>query len=111
MLAPEAAEVDVLVTYADGFAPTETDFTHLHERYHSDTRGHYLTGTIRLDRLARARWLRAPGVCVVRLATPLRAATTPRPASAGSNAPRAGSAGVLTRDARRPVGARPRPRK
>ena len=74
-LAPEAAEVDVLVTFdADANAPDKADFTAVHEELRSATRGNYLTGTIGLGQLARAAWLRAPGVCVVRLPTPLRAA-------------------------------------
>jgi len=74
-LAPDAAEVEVLVTFGDeAAAPDQADFTAVHEEFRSATRGNYLTGTIGLGQLARAAWLRAPGVCVVRLATPLRAA-------------------------------------
>ena len=73
-LAPDAAELDVLVTFTD-HAPAEADFTAVHEQFRSGQRGNYLTGTIGLGQLARAEWLRAPGVSVVRLATPLRAAT------------------------------------
>ncbi|UOR03487.1 homoserine dehydrogenase [Hymenobacter aerilatus] len=73
-LTPEAAEVDVLVTFTDEYAPQETDFTRVHETFHSATRGHYLTGTIGLAQLAQAEWLQLPGICVVRLPTPLRAA-------------------------------------
>ena len=74
-LTPEAAEVEVLVTFADeSNAPDVADFTAVHEQLRSSQRGNYLTGTIGLGQLARAAWLRAPGVCVVRLAQPLRAA-------------------------------------
>jgi homoserine dehydrogenase len=74
-LAPHAAEVDVLVTFSDeASAPDEADFTAVHEQFRSAQRGSYLTGTIGLGQLARAPWLRQPGVCVVRLAAPLRAA-------------------------------------
>jgi len=74
-LAPDAAEVEVLVTFSDeAGAPDRADFTAVHEELRSAARGSYLTGTIKLGQLARAAWLRAPGVCVVRLATPLRAA-------------------------------------
>ncbi|MEJ7663885.1 MAG: homoserine dehydrogenase [Hymenobacter sp.] len=77
-LTPEAAEVDVLVTFnAEADAPDKADFTAVHEEFRSATRGNYLTGTIGLARLARAAWLRAPGVGVVRLAAPLRAAAVP----------------------------------
>lgn len=74
-LAPDAAAVDVLVTFDDAYPPAEADFTAVHERLHSARRGNYLTGTIGLGQLARAAWLRQPGVCVVRLAGPLRVAT------------------------------------
>jgi homoserine dehydrogenase len=74
-LAPEAAEVDVLVTFDDeASAPDLADFTAVHEQFRSAQRGSYLTGTIGLGQLAQASWLRAPGVCVVRLPAPLRAA-------------------------------------
>jgi len=74
-LAPEAAEVDVLVTFDDiNNAPDLADFTAVHEQFRSTQRGNYLTGTIGLGQLARAAWLRQSGVCVVRLAAPLRAA-------------------------------------
>jgi homoserine dehydrogenase len=74
-LAPEAAEVDVLVTFDEFIAtPDRADFTAVHEEFRSAQRGNYLTGTIGLGQLARAGWLRQPGVCVVRLAAPLRAA-------------------------------------
>ncbi|MGI4834184.1 MAG: homoserine dehydrogenase [Janthinobacterium lividum] len=74
-LAPEAAEVEVLVTFDDeASAPNPADFTAVHEQLRSAQRGSYLTGTIGLGQLARAAWLRAPGVCVLRLASPLRAA-------------------------------------
>jgi homoserine dehydrogenase len=74
-LTPEATEVDVLVTFDEaGAAPDRADFVAVHEEFRSAQRGNYLTGTIGLGHLARAAWLRAPGVCVVRLATPLRAA-------------------------------------
>jgi len=74
-LVPEAAEVDVLVTFdEEASAPDLADFTVVHEQLRSSQRGNYLTGTIGLGQLARAAWLRAPGVCVVRLAEPLRAA-------------------------------------
>jgi homoserine dehydrogenase len=74
-LAPEAAEVDVLVTFDDAAsAPDLADFTVVHEQFRSAQRGSYITGTIRLGQLAQASWLRQPGVCVVRLPTPLRAA-------------------------------------
>ncbi|NML65218.1 homoserine dehydrogenase [Hymenobacter sp. RP-2-7] len=74
-LAPEAAEVDVLVTFDDASnAPDLADFTAVHEQFRSAQRGSYLTGTIGLGQLAQAGWLRTPGVCVVRLAAPLRAA-------------------------------------
>jgi homoserine dehydrogenase len=74
-LAPEAAEVDVLVTFDDEVsAPDLADFTAVHEQFRSAQRGSYLTGTIGLGQLAQASWLRAPGVCVVRLPAPLRAA-------------------------------------
>ncbi|AMR29299.1 hypothetical protein A0257_20820 [Hymenobacter psoromatis] len=74
-LTPDAAEVDVLVTFGDeAAAPDKADFTAVHEEFRSATRGNYLTGTIGLARLAQAAWLRAPGVGVVRLAAPLRAA-------------------------------------
>jgi homoserine dehydrogenase len=74
-LAPDAAEVDVLVTFdSEANAPDETDFTVVHEQFRSAQRGSYLTGTIGLGQLARAAWLRQPGVCVLRLASPLRAA-------------------------------------
>ena len=72
-----AAELDVLVTFAPDAAPAEADFTALHERFRSASRGHYLTGTINLARLARAAWLRAPGLSVVRLPGPRRAAAAP----------------------------------
>lgn len=73
-LTPDAAEVDVLVTFEEGSgAPDMTDFTAVHEEFRSGTRGNYLTGSIGLGQLARSAWLRAPGVCVVRLAAPLRA--------------------------------------
>ena len=72
-LAPDAAELDVLVTFGED-EPDETDFTAVHEQFRSTQRGNYLTGTIGLGRLARAAWLRAPSVSVVRLAAPLRAA-------------------------------------
>ncbi|RZK51605.1 MAG: hypothetical protein EOO59_14795, partial [Hymenobacter sp.] len=87
-LAPEAAEVDVLVTFTDeASAPDEADFTAVHEQFRSAQRGNYLTGTIGLRQLARAEWLRAPGVCVVRLAAPLRAAAAvPHPAEAAATA-------------------------
>jgi homoserine dehydrogenase len=76
-LAPEAAEVDVLVTFDDtSNAPDLADFTAVHEQFRSAQRGSYLTGTIGLGQLAQASWLRAPGVCVVRLPSPLRAAVT-----------------------------------
>jgi homoserine dehydrogenase len=75
VLAPEAAEVDVLVTFDDeASAPDLADFTAVHEQFRSAQRGSYLTGTIGLGQLAQASWLRAPGVCVVRLPAPLRAA-------------------------------------
>ena len=74
-LAPDAAEVDVLVTFDnEADAPNLADFTAVHEQLRSAQRGNYLTGTIGLGQLARAAWLRRPGVCVVRLAAPLRAA-------------------------------------
>ncbi|WP_223648872.1 homoserine dehydrogenase [Hymenobacter psoromatis] len=73
-LAPDAAEVDVLVTFGTEAAPDKADFSAVHEELRSATRGNYLTGTIGLGQLARAAWLRAPGVGVVRLAAPLRAA-------------------------------------
>jgi homoserine dehydrogenase len=74
-LAPEAAEVDVLVTFDDeASAPDLADFTAVHEQFRSAQRGSYLTGTIGLGQLAQASWLRAPGMCVVRLPAPLRAA-------------------------------------
>ncbi len=74
-LTPEVAEVDVLVTFEDeASAPDLADFTVVHEQLRSAQRGSYLTGTIRLAQLAQADWLRAPGVCVVRLPAPLRAA-------------------------------------
>jgi homoserine dehydrogenase len=74
-LAPEAAEVDVLVTFEDeASAPDLADFSAVHEQFRSAQRGSYLTGTIGLGQLAQASWLRAPGVCVVRLPAPLRAA-------------------------------------
>ncbi|SHK80305.1 homoserine dehydrogenase [Hymenobacter psychrotolerans] len=73
-LAPSAAELEILVTFTDAAAPNEADFRQLHEQFRSGTRGHYLTGTIGLERLAQAAWLRAPGICVVRLPGPLRAA-------------------------------------
>ncbi|MVN75132.1 homoserine dehydrogenase [Hymenobacter sp. HMF4947] len=75
-LAPDAAEVDVLVTFEDeANVPDESDFTVVHEQLRSAQRGNYLIGTIGLGQLARATWLRLPGVCVVRLACPLRAAS------------------------------------
>ncbi len=75
VLVPEAAEVDVLVTFDDeASAPDLADFTAVHEQFRSAQRGSYLTGTIGLGQLAQAGWLRAPGVCVVRLPAPLRAA-------------------------------------
>ncbi|GAB3292238.1 homoserine dehydrogenase [Hymenobacter tenuis] len=70
-----AAELDVLVTFTDKAIPELADFSHVHEQFRSSTRGHYLTGTIGLTQLAQAAWLRAPGVCVVRLPSPLRAAS------------------------------------
>ena len=74
-LAPEAAEVDVLVTFDDeANAPDLADFTAVHEQFRSAQRGNYITGTIGLAQLAQASWLRQPGVCVVRLPAPLRAA-------------------------------------
>jgi homoserine dehydrogenase len=74
-LTPDAAEVNVLVTFTDeANAPDEADFTAVQEQFRSAQRGNYLTGTIGLGQLARAAWLRQPGVCVVRLASPLRAA-------------------------------------
>jgi homoserine dehydrogenase len=74
-LAPEAAEVDVLVTFDDeASAPDLADFTVVQEQFRSAQRGSYVTGTIGLGQLAQASWLRAPGVCVVRLPAPLRAA-------------------------------------
>jgi homoserine dehydrogenase len=74
-LAPDAAEVDVLVTFnSEANAPDEADFTVVHEQFRSAQRGSYLTGTIGLGQLAQAAWLRQPGMCVVRLASPLRAA-------------------------------------
>jgi homoserine dehydrogenase len=74
-LTPDTAEVDVLVTFTDETnAPDEADFTVVQEQFRSSQRGSYLTGTIGLAQLARAAWLRQPGVCVVRLAAPLRAA-------------------------------------
>ena len=73
-LQPEAAELDVLVTYAAEIPGLAEDFTQVHEQFHARAHGHYLAGTIGLAQLARAAWLRAPGVCVVRLPGPLRAA-------------------------------------
>ncbi|GAB3638358.1 hypothetical protein GCM10027422_39480 [Hymenobacter arcticus] len=74
-LTPDAAEVDVLVTFEEeNGAPDVSDFTAVHEEFRSGTRGNYLTGSIGLGQLARSAWLHAPGVCVVRLAAPLRAA-------------------------------------
>jgi homoserine dehydrogenase len=74
-LTPDAAEVDVLVTFDQASdAPDLADFSAVHEELRSAQRGNYLTGTIGLGQLARASWLRRPGVCVVRLAEPLRAA-------------------------------------
>ena len=74
-LTPDAAEVEVLVTFDEASeAPDRADFVAVHEEFSSAQRGSYLTGTIGLGQLARAGWLRAPGVCVVRLAAPLRAA-------------------------------------
>jgi homoserine dehydrogenase len=76
-LTPEAAEVDVLVTFDEAHAATDrADFTAVHEEFRSAQRGSYLTGTIGLGQLARAAWLRRPGVCLVRLAAPLRAAAS-----------------------------------
>lgn len=73
-LTPETAEVEVLVTFDENSAaPDRADFTSVHEEFSSAQRGSYLTGTIGLAQLAQASWLRAPGVCVVRLAAPLRA--------------------------------------
>jgi homoserine dehydrogenase len=63
-----------VVTYPDEHAALAEDFTQLHEHFHSRTQGHYLTGTIGLAQLARAAWLRAPGVSVLRLPGALRAA-------------------------------------
>lgn len=80
-LTPEAAEIDVLVTFTDEHSPQEADFTRVHETFRSAVRGHYLTGTIGLAQLAQAGWLRLPGICVVRLPTPLRAAATAQPAN------------------------------
>jgi len=74
-LRPAATELDVLVTCADEQASLIEDFTQIHERFHSRTQGHYLTGTIGLAQLAGAAWLRAPGVSVVRLPGALRATT------------------------------------
>jgi homoserine dehydrogenase len=74
-LTPDAAEVEVLVTFDEASeAPDRADFVAVHEEFSSAQRGSYLTGTIGLGQLARASWLRAPSVCVVRLAAPLRAA-------------------------------------
>ncbi|MBD2715128.1 homoserine dehydrogenase [Microvirga sp. STR05] len=73
-LGAAAAEVEVLVTFTAETAPDPTDFRRVHEQFQSDARGHYLTGTIGLEQLAQARWLREPGICVVRLPGTLRAA-------------------------------------
>ena len=84
-LTPEAAEADVLVTFGEQTAaPDPADFAAVHEEFRSAARGHYLTGTIGLGQLARAAWLRAPGVSVVRLAAPRRAlAAVPELLAAG----------------------------
>ncbi|RTQ49132.1 homoserine dehydrogenase [Hymenobacter gummosus] len=81
-LAPAAAEVDVLVTFGQGHAPERADFSRIHEYFHSEQQGYYLTGTIGLARLAAAAWLRQPGISVVRLPQPLRAAQAAPVASA-----------------------------
>lgn len=72
-LAPAAAEVDVLVTFGQEHTPDRADFSRIHEYFHSEQQGYYLTGTIGLARLAEAAWLRQPGISVVRLPQPLRA--------------------------------------
>ncbi|WP_046246408.1 homoserine dehydrogenase [Hymenobacter terrenus] len=74
ILRPDAAELDVLVTYTDEIEGLADDFTQVHEQFRSRAHGHYLTGTIGLAQLAQATWLHTPGVCVVRLPGPLRAA-------------------------------------
>jgi homoserine dehydrogenase len=75
-LTPAAAEADVLVTFGPEYAPDRADFSRIHEYFHSEQLGYYLTGTIGLAQLAAARWLRQPGISVVRLPEPLRAAAS-----------------------------------
>ncbi|QIX60209.1 homoserine dehydrogenase [Hymenobacter sp. BT18] len=75
-LTPTDAEADVLVTFGAEHAPDRADFSAIHEYFHSQELGYYLTGTIGLDQLAQAAWLRLPGISIVRLPTPLRAVTT-----------------------------------